>query len=61
MEPWGTPALTRMLLQILSICNHTKSSITEKRQNKTKYSTGNTNTFEFVREVKMPHLVESFE
>ena len=48
-----------ILLRRFSIQNHLKLSITEKRQNKTKYLAWNSIKFEFVKKNSMPHTAES--
>ena len=43
----------------LSIQNHSKSSITEKRRNKTKYLTWNSIRLKFVKKTSMPNPAKS--
>ena len=43
----------------LAIQNHSKLSITEKRQNKTKYLTWNSKRLKFAKKTRMPNTVKS--
>ena len=58
-EALGNFSINWIFFWRLSIQNHSKPSITEKKRNKAKYLTWNSIRLKFVKKTSMPNLVKS--